>query len=104
MVKYHESDDSIFIDDAYVIRGVAGRLLLKLVRLYLDEGREDFTNKELRVDASLGLPDYQDNLEARLVLLRRRLQERSTALQLARVGRGRMRLEVFKHIRLKVLP
>ena len=103
-VKYYRSDDSIFIDDEYLIKGVAGRLLHKLLRLYLDEGRDEFTNKELRVDSSLGLPDYQDNLEARLVLLRKRLEERCAFLGLSRTGRGRLRLDVRRHVRLTVLP
>jgi TolB-like protein/tetratricopeptide (TPR) repeat protein len=103
-VKYFRSDDSIFIDDEYLIKGVAGRLLHKLLRLYLDEGRDEFTNKELRVDAGLGLPDYQDNLEARLVLLRRRLEERCAFLGLSSTGRGRFRLNVGRHVHLTELP
>jgi hypothetical protein len=102
--KYYRSDDSIFIDDEYLIKGVAGRLFHKLLRLYLDEGRDEFTNRELRVDASLGLPDYQDNLEARLVLLRKRLEERCAFLGLSRTGRGRLRLNVGRHVHLTVLP
>ena len=101
-VKSYRSDDSIFIDDEYLIKGVAGRLFHRMLQLYLDEGRDEFTNKELRVDASLRLPDYQDNLEARLVLLRKRLEERCAFLGLSRTARGRLRLVVGRHVRLTV--
>jgi hypothetical protein len=103
-IKYYQSDDSILIDDEYVIKGVAGRLLHKLIHLFLNEGRQEFSNKELRLDASLNLPDFQDNLEARLVLLRRRLEERCEFLRLTRTGRGRMHLMVSRPIRLEVHP
>jgi adenylate cyclase len=103
-IKYYQSDDSVLIDDEYVIKGVAGRLLHKLIHAFLNEGRQEFTNKELRLDASLKLPDFQDNLEARLVLLRRRLEDRCQFLRLTRTGRGRLHLTVSRPIRLEVHP
>jgi adenylate cyclase len=93
-VRHHASDDSIFIDEEYLIKGVPGRILLKLLDVYAQDGRVDFTNRELRVDDSLRLGGYRDNLEARLILLRRRLEERSGALRLVKTGRGRFRLEL----------
>ena len=87
VVKYYESDDSIFIDDVYLIKGVAGRILWRLASSYVEEGRREFTNKQIRLDTTLQLPDFKDNLEARLILLRRRLEERCEFLRLARTGR-----------------
>jgi adenylate cyclase len=97
-VRYFQSDDSVFIDDAYLIKGVPGRIFQKLLQLH----RQEFTNKEIRHDPSLKLPEFQDNLEARLVLLRRRLEERSDVVRLDHVGRGRLRLSVLRPVRLKV--
>jgi adenylate cyclase len=99
-VRYYPSDDSVFVDDEYLIKGVPGRILYKLLQLYLEQHREEFTNKEIRLDPTLRLPEYQDNLEARLILLRRRLEERTTAIRLERAGRGRLRLSLSQPIRL----
>jgi len=71
---------------------VAGRLLVHLLRRYLREGRTEFTNREIRLTNKLRLPDYKDNLETRLLLLRRRLEEKAAPIQLIRTGRGRIRL------------
>ncbi|HEY7336519.1 MAG TPA: GAF domain-containing protein [Bryobacteraceae bacterium] len=101
IIKHYKADDSIFIDDAYLIKGIAGRIFWRLVRSYAQSGRVDFTNKEIRLDASLQLPDFKDNLEARLILLRRRLQDRCDFVNLTQVGRGQFRLEVQRHLRLE---
>ena len=94
VVHHHARTDSIFFNDDYVIKGVAGAILWRLIRTWVDTGRQDFSNRELRLDASLGLPDVTDNLEARLILLHRRLAERNAPVQLVKTGRGRFRLQV----------
>ena len=99
-IKHYEADDSIFIDDGYLIKGIAGRIFWKLIRSYAQSGRVEFTNKEVRLDASLQLPDIKDNLEARLILLRRRLQERCDFIHLIPVGRGQFRLDVQRQLKL----
>jgi adenylate cyclase len=100
-IKHYKADDSIFIDGAYLIKGIAGRILWKLLQSYTQSGRVDFTNKEIRLDASLQLPDVKDNLEARLILLRRRLQDRCDFVTLTQVGRGQFRLDVQRKLTLE---
>jgi hypothetical protein len=100
-VKRYQADDSIFIDDAYLIKGIAGRIFWKLVQSYAQDGRADFTNKEIRLDASLQLPDFKDNLEARLILLRRRLQDRCNFINLTQVGRGQFHMDVHRQLKLE---
>ena len=95
-VRHYAADDSIFIDDDYLIKGVAGAIFWKLLRDYNRDRRTDFTNKELRLDSTLGLPDITDNLEARLILLQRRLSERRAPHRIEKTGRGRFRLEVSR--------
>ena len=72
----------------------------KLLADHVRDGRTEFTNRELRVDPNIRLPDLSDNLEARLILLHRRLAERSGALLLEKTGRGRFRLCVNRPVQL----
>jgi hypothetical protein len=101
-VRYYPSDDTVFIDDVYLVKGVPGRIFYRLLQMYVQQRRQDFTNKEIRLDPTLKLPEFQDNLEARLILLRRRLEERSDVVRLEHAGRGRLRLSVTRPIALKV--
>jgi adenylate cyclase len=100
-LRRYAADDSIFIDNEYLIKGVAGRVLWRLLQSYIDERRVDFTNKEIRLDATLELPDIKDNLEARLALLRRRLEDRCEFLRISSAGRGRIRLDVKRELVLR---
>lgn len=86
--------DAVFLGEQYLIKGVAGAILWRLIGLYLDEGRTSFSNKELRLDPAIRLPEVVDNLEARLILLRRRLDEHGGPLRLHKVGRGQLALQV----------
>lgn len=93
-IVHHQYDDSIFIDDTYVIKGVAGRLLVYMLERYLAEGRSEFTNREIRLADTLRLPELKDNLETRLLLLRRRLDERASPVRLVHSRRGCVRLKI----------
>lgn len=102
-VRYYEQDGSVFFDGDYIIKGVAGAVLWTLLSDHAASGRCEFTNRELRLDARVRLPDVADNLEARLVLLARRLAERGGSVQLTKAGRGRLRLEVGRPLLLQAL-
>lgn len=91
-VRYFAEDGTAFLDGEYLIRGVAGRVLWSIVQRHLNSGQVEFATKELRLDKSLELPGFRDNLDTRLVMLMRRLDERNAPIRLERSGRGRFRL------------
>jgi adenylate cyclase len=103
-VVYYQADDSVFVDDAYVVKGVPGRILWKLLREHAADGRVAFTNRELRLDERLGLPAGNDNLEARLLVLRKRLALMDCGIGLDRIGRGQLALQLAAPLALREVP
>lgn len=99
-VRYFAHDHSVFVDNDYLIKGVAGSILWTLLNEHAANGRRDFCNRELRRDPRLPLPGFGDNLETRLILLARRLAERCPAIALEKTGRGRFRLNVARPLQL----
>ncbi|WP_374384406.1 GAF domain-containing protein [Dongia sp.] len=100
VVRHYAADDSVFIDDEYVIKGVAGAILWFLLGEFAKTGRLEFSNKELRLAPQIRLPEFSENLEARLILLRRRLAERNQQVTLDKAGRGRFRLNLGRPVQL----
>jgi len=99
-VRYFAATQSVFLDEDYLIKGVAGAILWLLLKDYTQQGRVDFSNRELRLDSRLKLPEIDDNLETRLLLLERRLAGHCDWLKLEKVARGRFRLHVERSIQL----
>lgn len=104
IVRRYAENDTVFLDDDYLIKGVAGSIFWALVRDYVDRGRDGFTNRELRLDPRIRLPDLSDNLEARLILLSRRLADRDTGIRIEKTGRGRFQLRVERPLQLVDVP
>ncbi|WP_317930184.1 pyridoxamine 5'-phosphate oxidase family protein [Halioxenophilus sp. WMMB6] len=99
-VRFIRDNASVFINNEYLIKGVAGSILWRLLNLYQQEQRNHFTNKEIRADSQLKLPELKDNLETRLILLRRRLAERTQAITIESAGRGAFRLAIDRPLQL----
>jgi len=104
VVRHYAENHSVFLGDSYLIKGVAGSIFWTLMRDHAQSGRTVFSNRELRVDPRIGLPDLSDNLEARLILLQRRLVEHEASVRIEKTGRGRFRLCVRRPLQLVDIP
>jgi predicted pyridoxine 5'-phosphate oxidase superfamily flavin-nucleotide-binding protein len=100
-VRFFAVDGSTFLDGDYLIKGVAGRILWSLLGQHQQHGRTEFTNREVRLDPTLELPQLRDNLESRLILLKRRLDESEAPVRIEKTGRGQFRLVVSTKLRLE---
>jgi adenylate cyclase len=101
---YYQADDTVLCNSAYLVKGAPGRILWSMLKAHAESGRTQFTNRELRLDESLELPAGNDNLEARLLVLRRRLADVDCGVTLERVGRGRLELRVDRPAELTEVP
>jgi adenylate cyclase len=103
-VRHFAANDSVFLGEEYLIKGVAGAIFWTLAQDYVSAGRTLFSNRELRLDPRIRLPELSDNLEARLILLQKRLDVRSGGVRLEKAGRGRFRFAVARTLQLASIP
>ncbi|HNV26369.1 MAG TPA: hypothetical protein PKI21_08865 [Nitrospira sp.] len=93
MFWFYHADTCIFVDGEHLIANVPGRILWRILKQHQDEQRAEFTNRELRMDSWLGLPEWKETCENRLILLRKRLKQQWPDVRLLSRERGRFAIE-----------
>lgn len=99
--SFYAGDDCLFLNGEYLIRSLPARILWKLLKQREASDQREFSNRELRMDSFLQLPEVKDNLETRLILLRKRLEAKCPSVKIVSIGRGRFRLDVGGAYRLE---
>lgn len=101
---HHAYDDSVFIDNDYVIRGVAGACWCICCGGTWRRGAPNSPTARSGSGPSCGCRISRTTWRPRLLLLRQRLEERAAPVRLARAGRGLIRLDLSGRPRIDARP
>lgn len=91
---YLAVDQSIYLDDLYVARGVPAIILRNCLRAHTCSGRTEFAYREFKRDRELVSHPKNTGFEVRLRRLRERLDAAGAPVRIHTVGRGRFDLDL----------
>jgi hypothetical protein len=94
--SFNAREQSMYIDDECIVRGVPAIILRNCLREYCQSGRYQFSFREFKRDPQLISHPKNTGFEVRLRRLRERLEIHHCPIQIQTLGRGQFALRVHR--------
>lgn len=93
--NYHRESETLFLNDIVFIKNLPSKILSYVLSKYLKGEKTIFSNQEIICALQSDFPiEGKANFESRLILIKKRLEEKGLPLRLVSRGRGQFELIV----------